>query len=129
MQSKVSILIKNSSPYLLSESQRYFQPTKSTKTFNDIVFKKKKTIMTGTRISTDPDAFAQLNNFHKFLNDSLIEENDQDMQKTLTKPVVIDSSIGHRQIHTSRMQNEENLMIDMGLTMIKKMSMLRQKRF
>ena len=59
----------------------------------------------------------------------MIDDNDQDMQKNLTKPAVIDSSIGHRQIRNPKMLKEENLMIDMGLKMIKKMSILRQKKF
>jgi hypothetical protein len=105
MHSKVSILIKSNDPYLFSGSQRNMDQIRSSN-FQELVFKKTNTIFKAARNATDPDVYGELNNFHKFLNDNSVEDNDHEGQRLLTKPMVIDSSTGHRQIYSSRLQNE-----------------------
>lgn len=127
MQNKVSILLKSNDPYLPNDTLRAnMEPLKSS-TFQELIFKK-NTLFKPARTATDPDIFAELNNFHKFLNDNSIEDSEPDLQRALTKPIIIDSSINHRAAQTSRAFQEENLMLDMGLTLLKKISILKQKR-
>jgi hypothetical protein len=76
--SKISILVKSSDPYCINvESTKSIEPVRNSN-FQDLIFKKSgKTIFKALRTNTDPDIFTELNNFHKYLKENDIEENDQ----------------------------------------------------
>lgn len=47
----------------------------------------------------------------------------------MTKPMIIDSSTNHREMVDRNIFNNQCKMIDMGLTLIKKLSVLKQKKY
>ncbi len=44
------------------------------------------------------DVFSELNNFHRFLNENDIDDNQQQIPRIMTKPMVIDSSTDRKEV-------------------------------
>lgn len=129
LKKQVSIIIKSNDNFMLADSLKtIIEPIKTSSIFQQLNFKKRPLLDKGSRVATDSDAFNELNNFHRFLNENSIQESEADFQGGLTKPIVIENSTHHRTISNPTAQKQENLMMDMGLTLLKKMSVLRQRK-